>query len=190
MPVTITSTYQAIYLNDSVTEINYQTNINLFKYGAYGQVSKPFFKERLNLSLGIRVDANTFSTAMNNPLDQLSPRFSASFLLLDGVTLNANVGRYYQLPAYTTLGYANNQDVLVNKSATYIGVNHYVAGFEHLVNEHIMWSAEGFFKDYFQYPIDLNTGASVANTGAEYSSVAGAVPVTSLEKVRPMVLSF
>lgn len=175
-------TYQAIYLNDSLTEINYQTNINFFKYGAYGQVSKPFFKERLNLSFGIRVDANTFSTAMNNPFDQLSPRFSASYLLMDGFTLNANVGRYYQVPAYTTLGYANNMEAPVNKNATYIGVNHYIAGFEHLVNEHIMWSAEGFFKDYFHYPIDLNTGASVANTGAEYSSVAGAVPVKSIGK--------
>ena len=175
-------TYQAIYLNDSLTEINYQTNINFFKYGAYGQVSKPFFKERLNLSFGIRVDANTFSTAMNNPFDQLSPRFSASYLLMDGFTLNANVGRYYQVPAYTTLGYANNMEAPVNKNATYIGVNHYIAGFEHLVNEHIMWSAEGFFKDYFHYPIDLNTGASVANTGAEYSSVAGVVPVKSIGK--------
>ncbi|MFA5419859.1 MAG: TonB-dependent receptor, partial [Bacteroidales bacterium] len=175
-------TYQSVYLNDSLTEINYQTNINLFKYGAYGQVSRPFLKERLNLSLGIRVDANTFSSTMNNPFDQLSPRFSVSYLLMDGFTLNANVGRYYQLPAYTTLGYANNMDELVNKNATYIGVNHYIAGFEHLVNEHIMWSAEGFFKDYFNYPIDLNTGASVANTGAEYSSVAGAIPVKSIGK--------
>jgi len=175
-------TYQAIYLNDSLTEINYQTKFNLFKYGAYGQVSKSFFKERLNLSLGIRVDANTFSSTMNNPFDQLSPRFSASYLLMDGFTFNANVGRYYQLPAYTTLGYANNMDALVNKNATYIGANHYIAGFEHLVNQHIMWSAEGFFKDYFHYPIDLNTGASVANTGAEYSSVSGAVPVKSIGK--------
>jgi len=178
------TTYQALYINDSVTEINYSSDINLFKYGAFGQVSKPVLDGRLNLSLGIRVDANSFSSSMSNPFDQLSPRLSASYLLTDGITLNSSIGRYYQMPAYTTLGYANNQDVLINKSASYIGVDHYILGLEHIVDKHIMWSAEGFYKNYFQYPIDLNTGASVANTGAEYSSVSGAVPVASIGKGR------
>lgn len=175
-------TYQALYINDSLTEINYQSKINLFKYGAFGQISKTFTDIRLNVSLGIRVDANTFSTSMSNPFRQFSPRLSASFLLVDGITLNSNIGRYYQMPAYTTLGYANNTDVLVNKQATYIGVDHYILGLEHIVNKNIMWSAEGFYKNYFHYPIDMITGASIANTGAQYSSVYGAVPVISIGK--------
>ncbi len=175
-------TSQELYLNDSLTRINYKTDINLFKYGAFGQATKTMAGGRLDLSLGLRLDANTFSTQMSNPLEQLSPRLSASYLLVDGITLNASVGRYYQLPAYTTLGYANNNDVLLNKGVKYIGADHAILGMEHIVNQHVMWSVEGFYKSYFQYPIDLNTGASLANTGAEYSSVAGAVPVVSTGK--------
>ena len=51
---------------------------------------------------------------MSNMLRQLSPRFSASYLLTTGVYLNFNTGRYYQLPAYTTLGYKDENGALVN----------------------------------------------------------------------------
>ncbi|MFH1000550.1 MAG: TonB-dependent receptor, partial [Bacteroidota bacterium] len=36
---------------------------------------------------------------------------------------------------------------------------------------------EGFYKDYFQYPVDLVSGSSLANQGATYSSVYGASEV-------------
>nr|MBC8342836.1 TonB-dependent receptor [Bacteroidota bacterium] len=92
--------------------------------------------------------------------------------------LNTGIGRYFQLPAYTTLGYRDNNNVLVNsESAKYIGANHFNLGVEHRFSRSIILSLEGFYKDYFQYPIDINTGSSLANQGAEYSSVAGAAPV-------------
>jgi len=69
-------------------------------------------------------------------------------------------------------------------AAKYIGVNQYSLGSEHRFSDKILLSVEGFYKDYFQYPLDLITGASLANQGADYSSVAGAAPVTFTGKGR------
>jgi outer membrane receptor for ferrienterochelin and colicin len=115
---------------------------------------------------------------MANPLNQLSPRIALSYSLSKHIQLNAGTGRYYQMPAYTTLGFRDNNDVLVNKEkAKYIGANHVNLGMEYRFDKPLLVSFEAFYKDYFQYPIDLITGASLANQGAGYSSVYGATPV-------------
>ena len=82
-----------------------QSDLELNKWGAFTQVSKQFFNEKLSLSLGLRVDANDYSSSMNNLLDQFSPRFSASYNFTPLFAWNFNTGIYYQLPAYTILGY-------------------------------------------------------------------------------------
>ncbi len=172
------TTSQQVYLEDSLIYLNYSTDLRLFKYGLSGQVSKRFFGSRLLLSLGLRMDGNNYNANTSNPLNQLSPRFSASYALSDKFQLNAGLGRYYQQAAYTTLGFRDNMNELMNESvAKYIGVNQYNLGVEYRVSEAVLFSLEGFYKDYFQYPVNLITGASLANQGAEYSSVAGAAPV-------------
>ncbi|MBT5531092.1 MAG: TonB-dependent receptor [Cytophagia bacterium] len=172
------ATSQQIYFNDSLIFIDYNSALSLYKYGVFGNASKTFLDNRLQLSLGVRMDGNSYNKTMSNPLNQASPRFSVSYALNAKNQLNAGVGRYFQLPAYTTLGYRDNNDFLVNSaSANYIGANHVNLGLEHRFSRTILFSVEGFYKDYFQYPIDLNTGASLANQGADYSSVAGAAPV-------------
>ena len=62
------------------------------------------------------MDANNYSSQMNNLPDQFSPRVAASYMLLPDVYINMNVGRYYQNPAYTTMGYRSNDGELVNKA--------------------------------------------------------------------------
>lgn len=170
-------TMQQVYLEDSLFTLNYNTNINVIKYGLSGQVSKTILKNRLLVSLGLRSDGNNYNSKMTNLMNQLSPRLALSYSLTDQVKLNAGIGRYYQQPTYTTLGFRNNAGTLMNKeTAEYIGANHYNIGAEYRFNAPMTLSVEGFYKDYFQYPIDLVTGSSLANSGAEYSSVAGAVP--------------
>ncbi len=80
-------------------------HFDLFSWGLFGQVSKDLLADRLVLSFGLRADANNFNDDMQNIMNQLSPRLSASFLLTDGWYLNFNTGRFYQMPAYTTMGY-------------------------------------------------------------------------------------
>jgi hypothetical protein len=102
-------TSRSIFLNNEIFPIEYNSYIDLFKWNLFGQVSKSVFNERLNLSLGLRSDANSYSKSMSNLLDQLSPRFSASYALTSRFFLNFNTGRFYQLPPYTTLGFKNNE---------------------------------------------------------------------------------
>lgn len=172
------NTEQLVYLNDSLINFKYNTTFDMVKYGLSAQASKNILKNRLLVSLGLRMDGNNFNNKMSNLLNQLSPRISLSYSLTEKTFLNAGVGRYFQLPSYTTLGFRDNSGDLTNATeAQYIGANHYNLGLEHRFSEAVIVSGEAFYKDYFQYPIDLITGSSLANQGADYSSVAGATPV-------------
>lgn len=172
-------TAQQIYLNDSLINFNYESAINFVKYGLSGQVSKRFLQRRFLVSFGLRMDGINYNSDMANLFKQLSPRLSLSYALTEKWLLNGAVGRYFQLPAYTTLGFRDNQGGLVNEAASkYIGMNQFTLGTEYRFTESVILSVEGFYKDYFQYPMDLLTGASLANQGADYSSVVGAAPVT------------
>lgn len=167
------NTDQQIFVDGQLLNFSYNSDLNLYKYGFSAQASKRFFDSRLLTSFGVRTDANTYNDNMSNPLKQFSPRLSFSFNLTENTLLNAGSGRYFQLPAYTTLGFRNGDGQLVNEaSANYIGANHFNLGVEKRFTKEILVSAEAFYKDYFQYPIDTRTGASLANSGADFS-VAG-----------------
>ncbi|MFB6317831.1 TonB-dependent receptor domain-containing protein [Saccharicrinis sp. FJH54] len=183
-------TQQQFFTAGSLQEINYESNIDLFKYGVYGQLTRQFTSIRTSVSLGLRADGNSYSKSMQNPLSQFSPRASVSFALTDKTRFSVSAGRFYELPAYTTLGYRDNTNELTNTAVKYIGVDHYVAGVEQKIGLDYLFSLEGFYKGYFQYPIDKFTGVSLANVGADYSSVAGAVPVESTGKGRAVGFEF
>jgi len=165
-----------------IVDVNYNTNINLVKWGIFGQVSKNVFNERLTLSLGLRTDANNYSQSMNNMFKQFSPRLSASYSLTNEWSLNFNTGRYYQLPAYTTLGYKEN-DILVNKDndLQYISVDHIIGGFEYRPSSTVLFSLEGFWKNYRNYPYSVIDSISLANKGADFG-VTGDEEVFSTSK--------
>ncbi len=166
------TTQQKRFYGDAVVNINYQTDLNLVKWGIFAQASKNIFNERLALSLGLRADANNYSSSMSNLLKQLSPRFSASYSLTNQWSLNFNTGRYYQLPSYTSLGYKEN-NVLVNKNNNlkYIAVNHLIGGLEYRPASTIQFTLEGFWKGYSNYPFSVNDNISLANKGADYGVV-------------------
>lgn len=172
------------FYEGQITNINYSTNLNLVKWGIFGQVSKNVFNERLALSLGLRADANNYSKSMNNLFSQLSPRFSASYSLTGQWSLNFNTGRYYQLPTYTALGFKEN-NILVNKEnkLKYIAVNHFISGLEYRPSSTILFSMEGFWKGYSNYPFSVNDGISLANKGADFG-VVGDEELLSISKGR------
>ncbi|KAF0238479.1 MAG: TonB-dependent receptor [Prolixibacteraceae bacterium] len=176
------STVAERFYNDQVVNIDYNTDLNLVKYGFFGQISKNVLKERLTLSLGLRADANNYSKSMNNPFEQFLPRFSASYSLTNEWSLNFNTGRYYQLPSYTTLGYKGN-DKLVNKenNLKYISANHLIGGFEFRPTSSVLFSIEGFWKNYKNYPFSVNDSISLANKGADFG-VVGDEEVLSISK--------
>jgi hypothetical protein len=179
-------TYQKIFTRNQLLTLDYKSEIDLFKWHLFGQVSRPFFNDRLELSLGMRMDANNYSDEMNNMLRQLSPKFSASYAIVPGTFfLNFNTGRYYQMPAYTTLGFRSNSGTLVNDSLgiKYISADHVVLGVEYLPKENAKMSLEGFYKSYHDYPFSLLDSVSLASKGNNIG-VVGDGPVTPTSKGR------
>ena len=177
-------TTQQFFANNALQTLKYTSRLNLFKYGVSAQVSKRFFNEKFLVSVGLRMDGNNYNDHMKNLLNQLSPRAAVSYAIFENTKINAGFGRYFQLPAYTTLGFRSNTGAYVNKDeARYIGANHYTLGVEQRFGKSVIWTVEGFYKDYFQYPIDKATGSSIANQGAGFG-VLGASDVQFTGKGR------
>jgi hypothetical protein len=166
------STQQQRFYEGEILEVDYNTNLNLVKWGLFAQGSKNLFDERLVLSVGVRADANNYSQSMNNLLEQFSPRFSASYSLTPRWSLNFNTGRYYQLPSYTTLGFKQN-DVLVNKANNlkYISSDHLIGGLEFRPRQTVLFTLEGFWKGYKNYPYSVKDQISLANKGGDFGVV-------------------
>lgn len=177
-------TTKLVYVTEAGT-VDYNTTLNVFSWNVFGQVSKAFFKERLTLSLGARMDANDYSSSMSNMLEQFSPRFSASYALTEKLFLNFNTGRYFQRPPYTALGFKNNEGELVNKQngLKYIRSDHVVAGIEYLPNEKSKFTVEGFYKIYDSYPFSVDDSIALASKGGDYGTY-GDEEVLSISKGR------
>lgn len=152
---------------------------NFLKYGAFVQISKRFFDDRLGVSGGLRTDMNSFTSDGNNPLSTLSPRISFSYVLADKWTANASVGSYYKLPSYTTLGFADNNNNLVNRNSKYQRSDHYVAGVEYLPNDGLRFTVEGFYKNYNNVPVSVRNGISLANLGADFNVLGNEAVITN-----------
>lgn len=168
----------------------FSSAINLNRWGLFGQVSRSFLQDQLSLSFGIRSYAMDYSNETRNPLDQLSPRFSASYNLTPRLSANFNTGLYHQKPPYTVLSYENDQGELVNKGngLTYISSQHLVGGFSYLTDFNTKFSVEGFYKQYDDYPLLLeanpllpNEKISLANRGGDFGVVGNAPADASSE---------
>ncbi len=150
------------------TEIRFNTAIDFFKFGLFGQINRTFFNEQLGVSAGIRADGNTFTGDGANLLKTISPRVSLSYALAPKWKLNASVGRYFKTPLYTVLGYRDDAGVLVNKDQPYLQSDHYVAGLEFLPTRVLRLTLEGFYKQYADYPVSAFNGISLANQGGGF----------------------
>lgn len=177
--------FNQTFILDRPVTFDVESAFDLFKWGAFGQVSKEMLKDRLVLSLGLRADANNYNDNMTNLLNQLSPRFSASLQLSTDWYLNFNTGRFYQVPPYTTMGYKNEEGIMLNKTEdlTYIRSDHVVAGLEWLPGEESKMSIEGFYKKYDNYPFSLIDSISLASKGADFG-LFGNEPVASVAEGR------
>lgn len=185
------STYNKITYMGMPFTIDYQSDLYLHKMAAFGQVSRTFFNERLNLSAGLRTDINSYSKSMMNPLDQLSPMFSASYRLNEQWAINMNIARYHQLPAYTILGYRDASGVLKNKEneLKYISADHFVLGGEYLTKKSSRFTLEGFYKSYDKYPYSIKDSISLANIGSDFG-VVGNEEVKSISTGRSYGFEF
>ena len=160
---------------------SYSTDIDFFKYGFFANASKSFLENRFDLSVGFRLDGDTYSEG-DDLLDTFSPRVALSYAFADNWKANATVGRYYKIPPYTILGYLED-DVLVNKNARYTRSDHYVLGIERVFGPASSLSLEGFLKQYSRYPVSVRDEVSLANQGADFE-VLGNESVETVGKGR------
>ncbi|MFM7016826.1 MAG: TonB-dependent receptor, partial [Bacteroidota bacterium] len=174
------STYNKLP-NDITLDFN--SKINFQKYSTFGQISRTFSKSNTTISLGARIDGNNYGAKMKNPFNQLSPRLSISQLLYKTLYFNASAGVFYQLPAYTILGYKNNAGQFTNTNIPYIRNQQAVAGLEYTNDHNIRITLEGYYKIYENYPFNLIDSISIANQGSDFG-VVGNVPVDANSKGR------
>ncbi|MEO8796169.1 MAG: TonB-dependent receptor [Daejeonella sp.] len=159
---------------------NFSSPLNPFvRLGAFVQVGKSVMNNRLGISGGIRTDMNTFTTEGMNGLQTLSPRISFSYVLADKWTANASTGIYYKLPVYSILGYADNNNELVNRNANYTRSTHYTTGFEFLPNDGLRFTVEGFYKQYGNVAVSARDGISLANLGTDFTALGNEAVITN-----------
>jgi hypothetical protein len=173
------TTFNKIFTGAGPEDINYSSAIVINKYGLFSSLSRKYLQNLLTISLGLRLDGNSYSKEMNNPIEQFSPRLSASYQVSEKISINFNTGRYYQLPPYPVLGYSVG-NTLVNKSnkVEFIAANHLVSGIEYNFSSTGRVTIEGYYKRYNHYPLLLREGISLANLGGDFG-VIGNEPVTS-----------
>ncbi len=183
-------TFNRIFTTAGPQTVDYFSEFDMSKYSLFGQVSHNYLNDRLVLSLGARMDANSYSDDMNNPLEQFSPRFSASYSFTEQLSFNFNTGRYFQLPPYTVLGYQEN-GAFVNKEndVKYIRADHAVAGFAYNTKTNGKISVEGYFKQYADYPFLLRDSLTLANLGGDFG-IIGNEPAVSRSEGRTYGIEF
>ena len=163
--------------NSIITGIN-NVDLHFIKYGAFTQISKTYFENKLTSSFGLRIDGNSFTENANS--NNFSPRLSLAYNLNSKTSINSNIGRFHQLPSYTILGFENNGKYL-NKDAAYITCDHAVIGIEYNPTSYSKISLESFYKRYSNYPFSILDSISLANLGDDFG-VVGNEDISSISK--------
>lgn len=185
------STFNNLIIAGTPLTIDVSSNLDLHKIAAFSQVSKSFFKERLDVSVGLRTDMNSYSSSMMNPIKQLSPSLSLNYAVTNKISISGNIARYNQLPSYTILGYRDNSGTLKNRSNNlrYIQADHAVIGGSFVADFKAKFSLEGFYKNYNYYPFSITDSISLANLGSDFG-VVGNEEVSSTSKGRSYGIEF
>lgn len=162
--------FQRVYIDEGRT-FDYHTYLGMWRWGIFGTINYATTDERFTASLGVRTDANNFSSGMKGMGDQLSPRLSLSYRLTDGLYLSGNAGLYYQLPPYTGLGFKDNNGAWVNKYLRYMSVSQESLGLSWHPGNTFELSAEGFYKQYDKIPFSIADGIPLACKGNDYGVI-------------------
>ncbi len=178
----VNKSFQRLY-SDRPTVYNYDTNLNLFRWGLFASADYTSPDESFTASLGVRTDGNNYSDKMKELWRQLSPRLSVSYRLAEELFLSGHMGLYYQLPAFTALGFKGNSDRYINKNLDYTSVSQESIGLTWNPSASMELSVEGFYKYYDQMPLSVTDGIPLSCKGNDYG-VIGNEPLTSAAKGR------
>lgn len=178
------TTYRKLFFDGLPVDNLYQSKLYNTSYGAYIGLDKSFFSNKVHATLSARIDGNNYNNLQSNPLQQFSPRLAVSYDISEKFNLNASVGRYYQSPSYTSMGYRLPSGSIDNKDRLrYFSSDQAVVGVSFTPDESSKLTLEGFFKSYNRYPFSLADSTAIGSAGADVFAV-GAESVASSGKGR------
>lgn len=187
LPYYINSTFQKF----SGFALDYSSDLLFLKYSIFASASYKSANKKFSASLSLRTDGNSYSKTMANPLNQLSPKFSLSYQFYKNMYLNFSIGRSFQLPPYTAMGYKNMEGVLINKEndIKYIGNNNIALGLEYRPLSNLKLSVEGFYKRYFNNLVSADNMIPIYSNSTDFG-VVGNEEVLSILKGSAYGLEF
>lgn len=165
------NTFQRLYRSGGQVLLRQNTDLGIMGWGAFASARYKTTDERLTATLGLRFDGCDYSSAMARFWETVSPTLSLSYRVLPQLAVNAAVGMYHQLPAYTALGYTDETGAYVNKSLKYMRVVNANLGTEWNISRQVVVSVEGFFKRYSRVPLSVVDGIPLACKGNDYGVV-------------------
>lgn len=165
------NSFQILFINGKDVNWNYDTKLNFAKWGIFSNIDYISPNERFKASLGLRADAASYSSSTNKIYEQISPRLSLSYRLIANLNLNANIGRYFQLPPLTALGFKDNNGTYINKELDYMRVDQLSGGFNFTLRDNIEISLEGFYKHYNKMPLSIDDGIPLMSKGNDYGVI-------------------
>ncbi len=177
-------TSQIIYLEAQPFENKYSTSLSLVRYTAFGSLNKRYFDDKFRVMLSLRLEGNNYNSSMSNPLNQFSPRLALEWEFNSKWAVSGNIGRYYQEPSYTTMGYRDSLGTLVNQTRLeYIGSNQATVGFAYKPTRSSKLSFELFYKHYDHYPMSLVDSTPIGSSSTDAFAI-GAESAASIGRAR------
>lgn len=164
-------TFQRIFASGTQQAWQQQTDLGIVGWGAFASARYRTPDERWTATLGLRLDGCDYSRSMMRFWQNLSPNLSVSWRVRPAVAINAAVGFYHQLPAYTGLGYKDATGELANKSLKYMRVANANLGTEWNVTPRVVLALEGFYKYYTRVPLSMADGIPLSCKGNDYGTV-------------------
>lgn len=164
-------TFQRIFASGTQQAWEQQTDLGIVGWGAFASARYRTPDERWTATLGLRLDGCDYSRSMMRFWQNLSPNLSVSWRVRPAVAINAAVGLYHQLPAYTGLGYKDATGELANKSLKYMRVANANLGTEWNVTPRVVLALEGFYKYYTRVPLSVADGIPLSCKGNDYGTV-------------------
>ncbi len=172
-------TLQRLYTDKSQLS-DYNTRLGIVGWGLFAGAEYASADKRFTASAGLRADGCDYSGRMARLWNQPSPRASVSYALAPAWSVSGSAGLYYQLPAYTALGFKRD-DRLVNESLDYMRVGIFSAGIDWRLRDRLIVSVEGFYKRYGDVPLSVADGIPLSCKGNDYGVVGNEELVSSAQ---------
>ena len=152
-------------------DLAYASKVAFLTWGLFASADYKSPEGKVNASVGLRTDGSSFSGETAKVWKQLSPRASVSYMPWKAWSFNASAGLYHQLPPVTALSFRDAAGNLANKSLEYMRVFSSAAGADWKFRDRLFIGLEGFYKQFLDIPLSIETGVPLTCVGADYGSI-------------------